>query len=188
MDTAPIETERLSMPVLGVEAIEALIAADTRRLEALTGATFPVPLGPPPLMDDALPFMRDKLREAPAEAAWWARLIVLRATGEAVGSIGCVGPPDEDGGIVVGYSVYSAFQGRGYASEALRALVAWALAQPDVRRVRATIPPDNAPSLTVAARAGLRPVGTDQDEEVGEVLVYEVAVEDAVEPTLNRPR
>lgn len=178
MEPAPVETDRFLLPVLGVEAIDALIAGDAARLTALTGATFPAPLQPPPLMDDALPFMRDNLRAAPADAAWWARLIVLRATGEAVGSLGCVGPPDADGGVVVGYSVYPAFQGRGYASEALRALVSWALAQPGVRRVRATIPPDNTPSLKVAARAGLHPNGTAHDKEVGEVLVYEIAVED----------
>src|SRR3712207_8786626 len=32
------------------------------RLEALTGARFPEPLRPPPLMDDALSFIRDRLR------------------------------------------------------------------------------------------------------------------------------
>jgi RimJ/RimL family protein N-acetyltransferase len=188
MEPVPIETVRLRLPVLEVGAIDALIAGDASRLESLTGATFPRPLQPPPLMDDALPFMRDKLREAPAEAAWWARLIVLRATGEAVGSLGYGGPPDAEGVVVVGYSVYPAFRGRGYASEALPALVEWALAQPGVRRVRAIIPPDNTPSFKVAEHAGLRPVGTAHDDEVGEVLAYEIAVEDGAPRTESSNR
>ena len=70
-------------------------------------------------------------------------------------------------------TVYPEFQGRGFATEAVRALVSWAVAQPGVARVRATIPPWNASSLRVAEKAGLRPVGTDVDEEGGEVQVWE---------------
>ncbi len=174
VSSSVLSTDRVELLPLTADAIYALILRDRERLAALTGARFPEPLVPPPLMDDALPFMRDRLRAAPAELAWWARLIVVRETGEAVGSLGCAGPPDADGGVLVGYSVYPEFRGRGYATEALRALVAWALAQPDVRQGRATIPTDNAPSLKVAEHAGLRPVGTAHDEEAGEVLVYEV--------------
>jgi RimJ/RimL family protein N-acetyltransferase len=76
--------------------------------------------------------------------------------------------------VTVGYAVYPAFQGLGFATEAVRGLVLWALAQPGVARVRATIPPANAASRRVAERAGLRPVGTDHDEEAGEVLVWEI--------------
>ena len=70
-------------------------------------------------------------------------------------------------------TVSPAFQGRRLATEAVRALVGWALARPGVARVRATIPLWNASSLRVAEKAGLRPVGTDVDEEAGEVQVWE---------------
>lgn len=168
-----VVADRLDLPPLTAEAIEALMAGDRAGVEALTGAAFPTPLGPPPLMDDALPFFRDRLRAVPADASWWARVLIERGANLAVGSAGFAGPPDAEGTVTIGYAVYPEFHGRGFATEATRALVAWALARPPVRRVRATIPPGNAPSRRVAEAAGLRRVGTDWDDDAGEVLVYE---------------
>lgn len=155
---------------------------DRQRLEALTGARFPSPVVAPPLTDDALPMFVDRLRTQPALADWWFRFIIRRDTHEAVGSIGLTGPPDAEGVVVAGYSVYPEHQGNGYASEAFAGLVAWALARSGVTRVRATIPPSNAPSLTVAARAGPRMVGTAIDDEVGEIEVWETAGPSRSEP------
>jgi len=105
---------------------------------------------------------------------WWARLLVERDTRRVVGSSGFVGPPDRDGVVVTGYAVYPEDQRRGYASEAVTALVAWALTQPGVRRVRATIHPTNPASRRVAAKAGLRMVGELRDEQDGDLEVWEL--------------
>ncbi len=169
-----LSTDRLGLRPLTADALDALILRDQRRLEAVTGARFPDPLLPPPLMDDALPFMRDRLRADPGELGWWAWLIIARATREAVGSLGFGGRPDGEGTVVLGYAVYPACEGRGYATEAARTLTSWSLDQIGVTRVRATIPPGNTPSLRVAEKLGMRQVGTAQDDEVGEVLVFEV--------------
>jgi RimJ/RimL family protein N-acetyltransferase len=75
--------------------------------------------------------------------------------------------------VLLGYAIYPRVEGRGYATEATRALIAWALDQVGVAAVRATIPPWHTPSLRVAQKAGMRQVGTARDEEVGEVLVFE---------------
>jgi RimJ/RimL family protein N-acetyltransferase len=125
-------------------------------------------------MDHALPAMRDSLGDDPESAFWGPFLIVLPETGEAVGSAGFVSQSSRDGQRELGYSVYASFQGRGLASEAASALVAWALAQPGTDSVRATIPPWHVASQRVAARAGLRRTGrmeTDPDE--GPVEVWE---------------
>lgn len=169
-----LSTDRLELLPLGLDALQALILRDRERLEALTGARFPEPLLPPPLMDDVLPFMRDRLRAEPEELGWWPWLIVSRSAGEAVGSVGLGGRPDGGGVVLVGYAIYPPFEGRGYATEAARALVAWALDQAGVAGVRATIPTGHLPSLRVADKLGMRQVGTARDEEVGEVLVFEV--------------
>ena len=168
----PITAPRLDLAPLSVEALDALIAGDGDRLEALTGARFPRPLAAPPLMEDALPFMRDALRGDPASAAWGPYLVVLRETGEAIGSAGFTGPPNGDGSVLMGYSVYASFQGQGLASEAAAALVSWALRQAGVRQVRATIPPWHRASQRVAEKAGLCRTGRvvhDPDEGLVEV-------------------
>lgn len=166
-------SRRLDLPPLTVEALAALIAGDRSALEAATGTCFPEPLAAPPLMEDALPAFLNALRADPVAAPWWARMIVLRETGEAAGSIGFSGPPDDSGTVTMGYSLYPAFQGKGIASEAARALVAWALAQPGARRVRATIRPGHVASERVAAAAGLRRTGRIEDDpDEGPVEVW----------------
>lgn len=170
----PPSSKRLDFPPLTLEALEALISGDRAALETATGATFPEPLGAPPLMDDALPYFREALLTNPDISPWWVRLIVERASGRAVGSIGFTGGPDAEGAVTLGYSVYPSFQRQGIASEAAEALVAWALEQPGVRRVRATIPPGHVASQRVAEPAGLqRTDRVENDPDEGPVEVWE---------------
>jgi RimJ/RimL family protein N-acetyltransferase len=91
-------------------------------------------------------------------------LIVERASGQAVGTIGFFGPPDETGTVMVGYGLVEPARGHGYATEALRALAAWALAQPEVNRVEADTTHANLPSQRVMERAGMRLV--DHNEQL----------------------
>jgi RimJ/RimL family protein N-acetyltransferase len=168
-----VRTARLDLSPLGGEAVDALLAGDAERLRRLTGAGFHR-AAPPPYMADALPVVRDRLRERPAEAPWWNWLAVDRASGRAVGSVAFAGPPGADGAVLVGYAMYGEFEGRGYATEAVRAMVAWAFGQPGVREVRALAPVWNTPALRVAENVGMRPVASQEDDDVGEVLLYAV--------------
>jgi ribosomal-protein-alanine N-acetyltransferase len=168
-----ITSPRLDFPPLTVEALDALMAGDRDTLEAIMGARFPEPLGAPPLMDDALSFFRKLMADA-TSARFGAFLLVLRETGEAVGSAGFTGAPNDRGAVLMGYSVYPEFQGRGLASEAAEALAGWALHQPDVDRVEATIRPNHVASQRVATRAGLRRTDrVEQDPDEGLVEVWE---------------
>ncbi|MET9149484.1 GNAT family N-acetyltransferase [Streptomyces sp. NPDC004042] len=90
-------------------------------------------------------------------AEWGLFVLVRREDGRAVGGMGFHGAPDEDGCAEVGYDLAPSARGRGYATEALRALSAWALARDGVRRLIALIEPDNGPSQRVVTRAGYLP-------------------------------
>ncbi|MBV8636752.1 MAG: GNAT family N-acetyltransferase [Candidatus Eremiobacteraeota bacterium] len=59
----------------------------------------------------------------------------------------------------IGYSVVREYRGRGFASEALRAIVDEAFSNLDMRKVRAYCVPDNAPSRRVLANAGFEEDG-----------------------------
>ena len=75
---------------------------------------------------------------------------------------------------MIGYATYPGAAQHGFATEATEALVEWALRQPDVQRVCASIPPDNAGARRVAEKVGMRIAGTVWEEEIDEVLLYEV--------------
>lgn len=85
----------------------------------------------------------------------WGMFALVRVADEvAVGGMGFHGPPDEEGVAEVGYDLAVNARGRGYASEALAALSALALARPGVSALLAVIDHDNAPSQAVVTRAG----------------------------------
>jgi len=168
-----VHTARLELTPLGAESIQALLDGDADQLKHLTGASFPEPAGPPPYMAESLPVVRDRLRKLPGEAPWWNWIVVLQDSGEVVGSVAFGGMPELDGSVLIGYAMYPGYEGQGYATEAVRAMVAWAFAQPGVRTVRALAPVWNTPAVHVAEKVGMRPIASDEDDEVGEVLVYE---------------
>jgi RimJ/RimL family protein N-acetyltransferase len=168
-----LSTARLELRALTADALDALILRDRARLAALTDAHFPRPLLPPPLTDDALPYFRDQVRAEAGALGSWLWLIIIPSTRAAVGVVGLGGKPDGAGRVVIGWSLYPAAEGHGYATEAAQALVSWALAQDGIRCIRATIPPWHRASIRVAAKLGMRRVGTAQDTEVGEVVIFE---------------
>ncbi|HEX6106176.1 MAG TPA: GNAT family N-acetyltransferase [Gemmatimonadales bacterium] len=174
MPETTIRTDRLRLSVLDAPAIDALLAGDAERLHALTGSRFPQAAAPP-YMAEALPDVRDRLTRLPEEVPWWNWLIVREDTNEAVGSVALGGPPDSSGAVLVGYAVYPEHEGYGFATEAVRAMIGWAFRQPGVREVRALAPVWNTPAVRVAENVGMRPVASDEDDDVGEVLVYAIS-------------
>ncbi|HEX7336877.1 MAG TPA: GNAT family N-acetyltransferase [Gemmatimonadales bacterium] len=173
MTETSLQTPRLELVPLSGDAIDALLEGNAARLRSLTDAEFPQPVGPPPYMAESLPVVRNRLRTTPAEAPWWNWLVIRQDNREAVGSVAFGGKPDAAGAVLVGYAMYPAREGNGYATEAVRAMVDWAFAQPGVQTVRALAPVWNTPAVHVAEKVGMRPVGSYEDDEVGEVLIYE---------------
>jgi RimJ/RimL family protein N-acetyltransferase len=105
----------------------------------------------------ALEFTRERLAEGPLQAGWWLYFVLLAGAegGRAlIGSGGYMGPPTADGTVEVGYAIVNDHQRRGYASEAVRGLLARAFALPEVRRVIAETLPDLIPSIGVLHKCG----------------------------------
>lgn len=174
VSSTSVHTRRLELIPLSADAIEALLRGDAVRLRLLTGAAFSDPPTPPPYMGESLPVVRDRLRTNPDETHWWNWLIMKQDDGQPVGSVAFGGGPDAEGAVLIGYAMYPDRAGNGYATEAVRAMVDWAFAQPGVRVVRALAPVWNTPAVHVAEKVGMRPVSSAEDDEVGEVLVYEI--------------
>jgi ribosomal-protein-alanine N-acetyltransferase len=118
---------------------------------------------------------RDFPREDDRDAAsmwhdgdpWGPRSIVL--DGVVVGSIGFFGPPtpsaDEVPETEVGYGLVEEARGGGVATEALVAL----LEETDRQgvRIRASVLPDNAPSIRVLVKCGFTELrGSNEDGEL----------------------
>jgi len=87
-------------------------------------------------------------------------MMLDRASGQIVGSIGLVHADWEVRSAEIGYGVRGAERGKGYASEALGAVARWALAEGGVQRAWLTANTDNVASIRVAEKAGFRREGT----------------------------
>ncbi|MEV0223143.1 GNAT family N-acetyltransferase [Streptomyces sp. NPDC050704] len=88
------------------------------------------------------------------------RQIIERASGQVVGTISLLLPPG-DGALEFGYGIVASRRGRGYAPEATRALVEFALTLPNVHTVYADAELSNPASIRVLEKAGLRRVSSD---------------------------
>jgi RimJ/RimL family protein N-acetyltransferase len=93
----------------------------------------------------------------PGEAGGWVQLSVEdRETGRLIGDVG-ISPADNDPGVIkIGYTIAPEFQRAGYATEAVRALIDYAFDALGVDVVRAYASAENAPSIRLAERVGLR--------------------------------
>ena len=71
---------------------------------------------------------------------------------------------NDDGSVEIGYGIDEAYQGQGYATEAVNAAVMWALQQPGVTRVDAETESDNKASQRVLEKCEFIPLGIDGEE------------------------
>lgn len=84
--------------------------------------------------------------------------MILTSTNQAVGSIGFIGPPDEDQEVEIGYGTYAKYQNQGYMSEAVEAMIKWAFKQRAVRRVVAETTRDNLASQKVLEKSEMKKI------------------------------
>ena len=151
-----LHTSRLTIVPFGLELVEAALRSREelgKRLLVEVPESWPGP---------------DYAEVLPGIAEWgrvhggledWAGLIIHPARRKLIGDIGFKGGPDEHGRIEIGYSVVPEERRQGYASEAVRAMIDWALQQPGVKTVVAECEVDNTASIRVLEKAGLRQVG-----------------------------
>jgi RimJ/RimL family protein N-acetyltransferase len=104
--------------------------------------------------------------------------LVHGATNVVVGTCGFKGPPGADGMVEIAYGVSPDHQGKGYATEAAEALVAYAFTSGKVRVLRAHTFLEANASARVLAKCGFRPVGKVIDPEDGPVWRWEKHLHD----------
>jgi RimJ/RimL family protein N-acetyltransferase len=171
-DVLRLSTSHEELIALDASLAFALARRDVTRARELTAAVFPRPFALPPLLDTDIAQFAEKLATAPDQEGWWGWL-VIDSMRTIVGFVLCT-PPDADGVSMIGWSTYPEHRGKGHARRAAQTLVEWAFRFASVRVIRATIPPALDASRHLATRLGMTLVGTDMNDEVGEVHVFEL--------------
>lgn len=171
-----LQTERLTLEPISLSLVEAVLDGNRSRSEELAQAAFPSEWPGPAVIERAFKAYPDLIRKDPERRLWGDRLMITRHGGRRViGSVIFHGYP-ENGVAEVGYGVERGSQGQGMATEGTRACVEWALEQPGIFAVRATTFTWHRASVRVLEKVGMRLIGTDEHELLGEMLVFEVRI------------
>jgi len=150
--------------------IAAVLEGRKDEAERLLGITIP-PYWP----DEDIRYLELWLKdmsEAGQHAPWRARVVTLTGDTRMIGHAGFHGPPNEEGMVEVGYTIFPEHRGNGYATEAARRLLDFAR-ELGATRFRASVSPDNAPSIAIIRKLGLEQIGEQMDEIDGLELVFE---------------
>jgi [ribosomal protein S5]-alanine N-acetyltransferase len=164
-----ITTPRLKLVPLRPGLLRAIVTGDLAEVERQLGA--PVGAG----WEQGVPAERrlPQLAADPSEQPWLVRAVLAAAPGRVVGSIGFHAPPDDQGRVEIGYDIVAAERRKGYAREAVDALLEFAWATGHARSCVASVSPHNAPSLALIRAFGFRRVGEQIDEIDGLEWVFE---------------
>jgi len=169
MSDIRVITDRLEL-IAGTPELARAEIGDRSLFSRLLGARVPASW-PPPLNDaDSMEWFARYLEENPDGVGWSCWYFVLRGGeaggGVAIGNGGFKGKPTADGTVEIGYSLLAEYQGKGYATEAVRSLLAWAFSHPHVGCVIAETYPDLWPSIRVLEKSGFTHAGEDSGEGI----------------------
>jgi RimJ/RimL family protein N-acetyltransferase len=155
-EAPPLHSPRLDL----VAATQSLLRAELSGRAALrTALGVRLPAHWPPDLYEADDMLRvlAALEASDAEPEWHLRYLVEREASRGprlVGIAGFGGPPSADGTVLLGYSVVPEARGRGLATEAACALVAFAFTDPRTRCVAAETFAELEASIRVLEKAG----------------------------------
>ena len=143
-----IESERLSLYPVSDREMEALIENEKD-----------------PELRQAYSEMLQGCLKEPENRIWYAvwYMELKDRAGTVIGDL-CFKGLEANGAAEIGYGISEEYQGQGYATEAVKAICAWALTQKGVTRIEAESAPDNAASQKVLATAGFVPTGVNGEE------------------------
>jgi len=173
-----IQTANLKLIPCELQHFEAILN-DQKELEQILGVTvfdnwfdFPGVAG-----IEAMKYAYEYLQSHPDALGWWTYLFIYVKDNALIGPGGYQGKADESGMVEIGYSIIPAYQGRGLATEAAKALIDHAFSHVHIRMVDAHTLAEHNASTRVLEKVGMTHVGTSQDPDVGEAWHWRLSKE-----------
>lgn len=116
---------------------------------------------------EALPVLCEAHAKDPGKHVWGSLFFVEPKVGALVGLGGFKGPPSSEGGVEIGYAIAPAFQGQGFATEAVAQMLQRAFADETILAVDAHTLGHVNPSTRVLEKSGFRKIGEVNDADEG---------------------
>lgn len=147
-----LETERLIIKPLSYNQLVKYLKADNSLEEELGLKKSSRTLSPELLEafeQTILPNVADPSKNYLFCTLWTA---ISKADLAMVGDLCITGEPDSQGRIEIGYGTHEEFRGRGFMTEMVGAIIAWAKKQPGVSAIIASCDKDNGASISILAK------------------------------------
>ena len=125
-----------------------------------------------------LRFRIPQVKQDPSFAELGLILAISKDASEIVGSAGFHDFPNKAGMIEVGFRIVEEKQNQGLGTELVLGMWNWICQRPDVKVLRYTVSPDNAPSMKIIKKLSFEKVGEQIDPDDGLELIFEQTVED----------
>lgn len=113
-------------------------------------------------VNEADELIRFYLQPEPRAQHRW--ILTRKTDGVKMGTCGFHCWNRKDGSVEVGYDLKQEFWGQGYVSEAMMAIIAFAMESLDVKTISACISVDNQKSIRVVEKLGFMPTGLEMLE------------------------
>ena len=166
-DNLMIATERLIIrPICGDDASGFFALRQDPAVTAMMG------FSPYVRMEEAERYVTTRMQMMKnGDCLFWA--VTLKGSGAFIGSVCLWNFRLETGSAEIGYELLPAFHGKGYASEAIRAVTAYAFSTLGFSCVDALVDPNNAPSQRVLLHNGFSCFGsTKRSGDALELIRY----------------
>jgi len=159
-----LATPRLELIAATAEVARAAVS-DRGALARLLSARVPTSW-PHELVADNLEGFARRIEADPALEGWLPWYWVTREERTLIGNGGFGAVPAEDGTGKIGYAIVMEYEGRGFATEAVAAILVWAFSHPGLTRVVADTYPELPRSIRVLHKNGFRYAGPGKGERV----------------------
>jgi len=158
-----IATLRLSLvpatPQIALADLEDRVA-----FAAMLGAAVPAEWPPSIFEDKDRRYFAKRLEMNPDSVGWWHWYFVLGGDSPTlIGVGGFGGLPDDEGTVVMGYSLLDRFHRQGYGTEAVAALLEWAFADERTQRIVADTFPELLASIGVLRKCEFARIGAGDE-------------------------
>ncbi|MFD1171062.1 GNAT family N-acetyltransferase [Oceanobacillus picturae] len=105
----------------------------------------------------------EEYRIDPSLMGWGVWVVIEKEEEKIVGDIGFKGKPDFKKTVEVGYGIVPSAQNKGYATEAVRAIIDWALTSVNVEKILAECHVDNIASIRVLEKINMQKCKHDKE-------------------------
>jgi len=112
----------------------------------------------PQTVDDVAEFISNSSKEFDVSGTWFQLAIVEKVSTKMIGDIGIhfLASNNESKQVEIGYTLSKEYRGKGYATEALSAIIDYLFNTLNKHRITASIDPTNQSSIKLVERLGFR--------------------------------